>query len=327
MIITRTPLRISFVGGGTDLPAFYSLEPGAVLSTTINKYMWVILNPKFDGLIRLSYTTTENVAQISEIRHEIIRNALKMLDFDLSDGLEIATISDVPARGTGLGSSSALAVGLVNALMTMQKKKFTREELAALACRLEIILCDKPIGKQDQYASAFGGMNMFRFYPDGEVEVLPVPHAKRTLGRLINNLLLLYLGQRMQVADDILEKQGDMDRQKLQILRRMADLAEKMYADLYRDSIHNFGDYLHENWMLKKQLVSSISNPEIDEIYEKTRREGAKGGKLLGAGGGGFLLFHAHPELHNQIVKHTGLRKVEFDFDFEGSKLILPMEK
>lgn len=326
MIVTRTPLRISFIGGGTDLPSFYQLDIGAVVSATIDKYMVVVANQKFDGKLRLSYTQTENVDDPDDLEHDIVRNAIKLLHVDLSNGLEIATLSDVPARGTGLGSSSALAVGLILALSSHFKTRkgdmaglSQKEWLAQKACELEINLCKKPIGKQDQYAAAFGGINLFRFYPDGQVEVMPAANQVRLRERFRTRLLLFSLGS-SRGSDEILKRQRELSKDRFQLYRKMAALAEEFYGYLSEDDrMDDFGELLDENWSYKRELAPGITTPEIDELYAKAKILGASGGKVLGAGGGGFLLLAAPEDRHREIISKIGLRNVEFNFVRQGA--------
>jgi len=323
MIISRTPLRISFAGGGSDLPAFYRQEMGAVVSTAINKYIFITVNPKFDKQIRASYSRTEMVDSVEELRHELIREALKQVG--IAGAIEITSISDIPSQGTGLGSSSTYTVGLLNALYAYQGRLAGAERLAREACHIEIERCGKPIGKQDQYIAAYGGLQLIRFNPDGSVFVDPVICAPETKRRLQEHLLLLYTGL-VRSADEILSEQSrntQNDREKQAGLRRMVGLAEQMQEALSRNDLAGFGELLHAGWMEKRKLASGISKPCIDEWYERARAHGAIGGKILGAGGGGFLLLYAPPEQHKKISDALPeLRPIDFHFSPQGSKLI-----
>lgn len=327
MILARAPLRISFFGGGTDLPSFYQIEPGAVLSAAINKYVWVAANDKFDKRVRVSYSCTENVPVITKIQNEIIRQTLEISKMDFENGLEIATIADVPSKGTGLGSSSALAVALTHAIISREETQngnATKHFLARRACEIEICRCHKPIGKQDQYAAAFGGMNLIRFYPNEEVEVIPLLNS-RPCERLLKHLVLMYVGERKIDGDTILSDWAEIPGDKMSSYRRLADLAEAAYADLEGDRLSSFGDYLAEAWEIKRSLSHKISNPHIDAIYTKAQKLGAKSGKLLGAGSGGFFLFYVPPENRARLIvglMELGLKHLEFGFDFEGSKVV-----
>jgi len=323
MIITRTPLRISFAGGGTDLSAFYHRERGAVLSTSINKYIYITVNRKFDKKVRASYSVTEIVERASDLKHELIREALKVVGVE--GGIEITSISDVPSRGTGLGSSSSYTVGLLNALYAFTGKLTNAEKLAAEACRIEIEICGKPIGKQDQYIAAYGGMQFIQFNPDGTVYVDPVSCELGLRERLQRNLLMLYTGV-TRSANDVLSEQSRNTEQNgstMEDLLRMRNLADQLKDCLCSGKLDGFGETLHAGWMLKKGLAPGISSPEIDAWYEIARCNGAVGGKLLGAGGGGFLLLYAHPESHAEICRALPkLRPMTFCFEPQGSKII-----
>jgi D-glycero-alpha-D-manno-heptose-7-phosphate kinase len=323
MIISRTPLRISFVGGGSDLPAFYQQEAGAVVSTAINKYIYITVNPKFDGQIRASYSRTEIVSHANELKHELIREALKVVRID--GGIEITSISDIPSRGTGLGSSSTYTVGLLNALYAYRNYFAGSERLAREACMIEIERCGKPIGKQDQYIAAYGGLKFIRFNSDENVFVDPIVCAPETRERLQEGLLMLYTGL-VRSADDILCEQShntQTDEEKRASLRRMVDLAEQMREALLCNDLGGFGEVLHAGWTEKRKLASGITKPCIDGWYERARAHGAIGGKILGAGGGGFLLLYASPERHPEICEALPeLRPIDFCFSQQGSKLI-----
>jgi D-glycero-alpha-D-manno-heptose-7-phosphate kinase len=327
VIISRTPLRISFVGGGTDLPAFYERAQGAVVSTAINKYIYITVNPKFDRKIRASYSRTEIVESVDELKHELIQEALKKTGID--GAIEITSISDIPSQGTGLGSSSTYTVGLLNALYAYQGHLAGAERLAREACEIEIERCGKPIGKQDQYIVAYGGLKYIRFNPDGSVFVDPIicaPEARRQLQR---RLLMLYTGLTRR-ADDILSEQSRNsvdDEEKRASLRGMVDLAGQMWDALNCSELDGLGELLHANWMEKRRLASGISNPTIDHWYETARAHGAIGGKILGAGGGGFLLLYAPVERHEDICRALPeLRPISFHFEPQGSKHIFVEE-
>lgn len=323
MIISRTPLRISFAGGGSDLPAFYRRQAGAVVSTAINKYIYITVNSKFDDQIRASYSRTEMVDGVDELQHELIREALKMVRIDR--GIEITSISDIPSSGTGLGSSSTYTVGLLNALYAHRNYSAGAERLAREACLIEIERCGKPIGKQDQYIAAYGGLQFIRFNPDASVFIDPIVCEPETRERLQEGLLMLYTGL-VRSADDILREQShntQTDEEKQAGLRRMVGLAEQMREALLRNDLGGFGEVMHAGWMEKRKLASGITKPIIDEWYERARAHGAIGGKILGAGGGGFLLLYAPPERHPEICEALPeLRPIDFRFSPQGSKLI-----
>lgn len=323
MIITRTPLRISFIGGGSDLPAFYEQEQGAVISTGIDKYIYITVNPKFDHKIRASYSVTEIVDSVGELRHELIREALRLLEIE--QGIEITSISDIPSEGTGLGSSSSYTVGILNALYAYRGAMAGAERLARESCYIEMDRCAKSIGKQDQYIAAYGGLQYIRFNPDGSVFVDPVICSAATRQQLQDGLLLLYTGLTRRAGDILTEQSQNTqnDEAKRASLRRMVGLAGQLHEALSRDNLDAFGEILHCGWLEKRKLASGISNGLIDEWYERARCAGAIGGKLLGAGGGGFLLVYAHPERHSDICRSLPeLRPVPFHFSPQGSKVI-----
>ncbi len=323
MIISRTPLRISFAGGGSDLPAFYHKETGAVLSTSINKYIYITVNKKFDHKIRASYSITEIVDQVDELRHELIREALRLVD--QPNGIEITSISDIPSQGTGLGSSSTYTVGLLNALYAHTGRHAGAEQLAQEACFIEIERCRKSIGKQDQYIAAYGGLQYIQFNSDESVFIDPVICQLDTKIELQHRLLLLYTGL-TRSANGILEEQSkntETSEEKRATLRRMTRLAQELRQALQLNDLNGFGEILHQGWIEKKKLASGISNSKIDAWYETARQNGAIGGKLLGAGGGGFLLLYAPPECHDKIIQALpALRPVNFNLEPQGSKII-----
>ncbi len=323
MIISRTPLRISFCGGGSDLPSYYRQEFGAVVSSAINQYIYIAVNPKFDQKIRASYSKTEIVDSVDELNHELIREALRLLQ--IKGGIEITSISDIPSNGSGLGSSSSYTVGLLNALYSYKGIFAGSERLANEACLIEIDQCDKPIGKQDQYIAAYGGLQFIRFNHDESVHVDPIICRQETRRALADSLLLLYTGIGHN-SNDILKEQNHNLANKpgtRPLLRSMVELAEQTRKALQANDLQSFGEVLHVSWEYKRQLASGISNPQINEWYERARKAGALGGKLLGAGGGGFLLVFAPPERHAAIRGALPeLRAIPFRFEQQGSKII-----
>jgi D-glycero-alpha-D-manno-heptose-7-phosphate kinase len=323
MIISRTPLRMSFVGGGSDLPAFYRRFGGAVVSTAIRKYVYVTVNPKFDHRIRISYSKTEEVDTVSRIKHPLVRESMKLLD--IPGGLEITSIADIPSRGTGLGSSSSFTVGLLHALHASAGRYASAEQLAREACHIEIERCGEPIGRQDQYAAAYGGLNFIQFHPDDSVSVDPVVCRRETLLRLQEDTLVFYTGLTRRAAGILKDQQKAMasERPKQRAMKRMVALAHELRDQLQKNNLEAFGELLHQNWVLKRGITGDITNRRIDEWYEAGRREGALGGKLLGAGQGGFLMFYAPRARHEAIVRRLrGLRHVPITFEPEGSKII-----
>jgi D-glycero-alpha-D-manno-heptose-7-phosphate kinase len=322
VIISRTPLRISFAGGGSDLPAFYRREPGAVVATAINKYLYITVNKKFDERIRASYSITEMVDRVDDLRHELIRETLRLVG--IAGGIEITSISDIPSRGTGLGSSSAYTVGLLHALHAYTGRHVGAKRLAEEACEVELARCGKPIGKQDQYIAAYGGLQFLRFEEDG-VSAEPVITSAEFRRTLQAHLLLLYTGV-TRSADAILSEQGrglDEDASVRADTAKMRDLAIDLRAALLDRRLDAVGEILHAGWILKRGLAPGITSPDIDAWYDRARDAGALGGKLLGAGGGGFLLLLAPPERHATIAHALpGLRPVPFRFEPEGSRII-----
>ena len=323
MIITRTPLRISFVGGGSDLPAFYEQEQGAVVSTAIDKYIYITTNPKFDHKIRASYSITEIVDSVDELQHELIRESMKLLG--ITSSVEITSISDIPSQGTGLGSSGSYTVGLLNALYAANGHMAGAERLASEACHVEMDLCHHPSGKQDQYIAAYGGLQFIRFNPDGTVFVDPVICAPETKQALQSGLLMPYTGMTRKTRN-LLAEQAKLTREKPDkqaSLRKMVGLAHQLLEALERNDLGGFGEILHAGWQEKRKPTAHISNTQNDGWDQRARMAGAIGGKILGAGGGGFLLLYAPPEKHSDILRALPeLRSVPFHFSPQGSKVI-----
>jgi D-glycero-alpha-D-manno-heptose-7-phosphate kinase len=324
MIIAQTPLRMSFVGGGSDLPAFYRRHGGAVVSTAIDKYVYITVNRKFDNWIRVSYSKTEEVETVDQIEHRIVRSTLRKLAIE--GGVEITSVADIPSRGTGLGSSSSFTVGLLHALHAYRNHYVSARELAEESCYVEIDLCGESIGKQDQYAAAYGGLNMIEFHPDDTVTVESIICSQETRQGLSDSIIGFYTGITRD-ASAILAQQSQRvedDDAATQSLVRMVQLAHTFKHELQANNLPAIGEILHENWMLKRQILSQISTPAIDDWYNSARRAGAIGGKLLGAGGGGFLIFLAPPDRHDAIAAALpNLRRVSFKPDARGSRIIL----
>ena len=319
MIITRTPFRVSFAGGGSDLKEFYSKNGyGAVVSAAINRYMYIAIHPYFHDKIRLKYSKTEDVESIDDIKHPIIRECLRKVRIER--GIEIASFADVPA-GTGLGSSSSFTVGLLNALYAYKGKIVSKERLAAEACEIEIEILKEPIGKQDQYAAACGNINYIRFNKDETVDVSPILLTEPAKKKLEDSLCLYYTGGKRRAGDILNEQKKNLsDKDKFQNLEKMVELAEELRGVLQEENINAVGDILHKGWIYKKELASGISNEEIDNLYDKAMKCGAAGGKLLGAGGTGFLLIYS--EDHKALGKHFGCKALPFSIDREGAKVI-----
>lgn len=322
MIITRAPFRVSFCGGGSDLPGFYEKYGGCVLSTTIRKYMYLTIHNFFEkDRIVLKYSKTENVCDYSEIEHKIFKQCLS--DFHLK-GIEISSMADIPA-GTGLGSSSTFTVALLHLLYTYTGQYVSKYKLAKEACAVEIEKLGEPIGKQDQFAAAFGGLKFYEFMPNGFVNVEPVIMSADSYKKLENNLMMFYLGG-MHSASAILEEQlhniSSVDKANVQ--KKMCDIARNLKRKLQNNKIDETGELLNENWILKRSLASGISNPIIDETYERAIKAGATGGKLLGAGGAGFMLFYV-PENKQADVRTalSHLREMDFEMDNSGASIVM----
>ncbi len=321
MIGTRTPFRISFAGGGSDLRSFYSRQPGCVLSTSINKYMYILIHPYFDRKIQVKYSRVELVDHAGEIQHPIVRIALGRFG---TEGVDINSIADIPA-GTGLGSSCSFTVGLLNALYAYSGKFASKEVLARDACDIEIENLGEPIGKQDIYAAAYGGLNLITFYPDEMVQVEPVIMPRGQRANLMKNLRMFYLGSTRSAASILGQQQSNVqsDQQKFAAVAQMADLARQLREALVKGAIDDMGPILDENWHLKKSLSDQISNARIDAYYAKAKEHGASGGKLLGAGGSGFLLLYCTPENQDRLRRGLAeLRELEFTFDSFGTQVI-----
>ena len=321
MIITRAPFRVSFCGGGSDLPSFYEKYGGCVLGTTIRKYMYItIQNYFFKDRIMLKYSQTEEVTSYEEIEHRICKQCLK--DFNLM-GVEITSIADIPA-GTGLGTSSSFTVALLQLLHTYKGEYISKYDLANEACDVEINRLGNPIGKQDQFAAAFGGLNYYEFMPNGSVNVEPIIMSGDSYNRLENNILMFYLGGTHSASAILKEQSSNVKAvDKAQIQQKMCDITKVLKRELQSNNVDAMGELLHENWMLKKTLASGITNPIIDETYELAMKAGATGGKLLGAGGAGFMIFYVPEDKQDAVRKSLShLREMEFQMDNSGSSII-----
>lgn len=321
MIVSKTPFRISFFGGGSDLPSYYMQEEGCVISTSIDKYLYITTSKKFDQSIRLSYSVTENVSETKNLQHDIVRNILEV--FKVKTGIEITSVSDLPSNGTGMGSSSAFAVGLINALFKYTDgAKPNPEALALMACAVEIDMCEKTIGKQDQFACAYGGFNEFIFKKNSVI-ANPIQISQDVKKELEENMLLLYTNT-SRLANDILKEQSHNTESNLTTmnnLKEMVKLAHIFKDNVINHKLENVGEMLDYSWQLKKNLTSNISNSELDELYEYCKKLGAKGGKILGAGGGGFMLIYADPKSQEKIKKELRRYKpFNVKIATEGSK-------
>ncbi len=320
MIIVQTPLRVSFFGGGTDFPSFYCKEGGCVLTSTIDKYIFVTVKKRFDHLLRVGYTRTEMAERVDEIQHELIREALRTTGF--SDGIEITTMGDIPSAGTGLGSSSTVTVGALHALYTLMGEIVPAERLAREACDIEIGKLGKPIGIQDQYIVAYGGFRFLEFLPDGRVISQRIHLDTHQMRRLNESLLLFYTGVTRN-ADTILVEQKANIKDRQSILREIKRLAYQARDEVLAGDVDAIGKYLNEGWHLKKQLASQITNSGIDSMYNAAIQAGAIGGKITGAGGGGFLMLYCPIEKQDAVRSALNhLQELPFQLEHDGSKVI-----
>ena len=322
MIISRTPLRLSFIGGGSDLAVYYQRSPGSVVSTALNMYVYITVNKKFDDLIRVSYSKTEMVSSVDEIEHNIIREALKIVGIE--KGVDIVYMGDIPlgSAGVGLGSSSSLAVGVLNALYAYKGKHVSAEHLAQKACEIEINALQQPIGKQDQYAAAYGGFNFMQFNKDESVFVDPVICDRETRQKLNRKLLLFYTGIMRDSSKILNEQRASIDDNRI-ILDAMVELSKVMRDAIINRELESIGHFLHESWEYKKKLATKITNGPINDYYDRARKAGAIGGKILGAGGGGFLLFYCDEARQDNVREALiELKEVPFLFEPQGSKII-----
>lgn len=327
MIITRTPLRISLVGGGTDLPAFYNYHPGAVISMAIDKYIYIMLNPKFDGRIRVSYSKTENVDNWIDVKHDIVREVGKL--FGLG-GMEVVSVSDIPGEGSGLGSSSVFTVGLIRAVWEHIKFKGTPGGLAKCAFMVESGKCGYPVGKQDHYAAAYGGMSHIRFSKD-RVTVNPFSFLDEEWAAVHMRMMLFWTGVARSSSTILTEQQEAIQKDNKTFERGllMAELTDELAAAFqtnFTNALDKLGRCVKVNWSLKKTLGEGISEPWIDDLVEKAVQAGADGAKICGAGGGGFFLVIAEPDKHDKIEAALNLRRVPFRIKAKGSAVIITEE-
>ncbi|MDE1823204.1 MAG: kinase [Candidatus Micrarchaeota archaeon] len=322
-VVSKTPLRITFTGGGTDLPQYYRKHgPGAIVSAAINKYIFVTVSKHFHrDELRISYSKTENaIKNVEDIEHPTVREALKMLD--IKSGIQITSITEIPSQGTGVGSSSTFLVGLLNALHGWLGETISPKQLAEEAVHIEREVLKEPGGKQDQYIAAYGGIKLMEFNSDDTVSIKPALLDSKQKLELNRHLLLLYTGNQ-RVSTSIHVKQEKEVESHLQEYDKMRNLAYQTYDSLSSGRWNDIGRLLDENWSLKKNLASGISTNEIDRWYETAKRAGAVGGKVIGAGGGGFMLFFADPDKHDKIRKALpGLQEEPFRFEMEGSKIV-----
>jgi D-glycero-alpha-D-manno-heptose-7-phosphate kinase len=325
MIIIQTPLRVSLFGGGTDFPSYYLEHGGCVLSSAIDKYIFVTIKKRFDDKLRIGYTRTEMIDSVDEINHELIREALRITG--IKQGIEISTMGDIPDQGSGLGSSSTVTVGALHAMYAYQKELVLTERLAQEACRIEREILGKPIGIQDQYIAAYGGLRFMEFTTNGDVVSHRLNLSERMMRRLSNNLLLFFTGVTRK-ADTILEEQKTNIKNKLTILSEMKQIAHIACDEIQKGNIDEIGNLLHKSWLLKKQLASQISNSALDDMYDTARKAGAIGGKISGAGGGGFLLLYV-PQGQQEPVRDAlkDFQEYPFKLGQDGSKVIFDYQR
>ena len=331
MIISRSPVRITLGGGGTDLPSYYSKYGGELIAAAIDKYTLVTAHTRFDDDIKLNYSRTEQVQNVDEIKHNIFREGLRLLN--IKKGIELTSLSDMPSS-SGLGTSGSFTIALLNVLHTYKKEFVSQKHLAEEACKIEIEILKEPIGKQDQYIAAFGGITSFQFSKDGTVIIKPLKMSDEAQDELQHNILLFYTGI-SRSASKILREQDDKSKkdedQTIDTLHEIKRIGLETKKALEQGDIDKLGEFLDEHWNIKKQLSKSISNPFIDECYTLAKEKGALGGKIMGAGGGGFFMFY-----HNgsntektafiKTMRTKNLKKMRFNFDTEGSKIILNMK-
>lgn len=331
MIISRSPVRITLGGGGTDLASYYSKYGGALIAAAIDKYTLVTAHTRFDDDIKLNYSRTEQVKNVNDIKHNIFRESLKSLK--IKKGVELTSLSDMPSS-SGLGTSGSFTIAVLNALHTYKKEFVSQKKLAEEACKIEIDILKEPIGKQDQYIAAFGGITFFEFAKDGKVKVRPVKMSDEAQDELHNNIILFYTGI-TRSASKILREQDNKSKKDegktIETLHEIKKIGLETKKAFERDDIDKLGEYLEVHWNIKKQLSTGVTNKFIDDCYSLAKNNGALGGKIMGAGGGGFFMFY-HNGNNNQKTKfiktmaRMGLTKMRFNFDFEGSKIILNMK-
>jgi D-glycero-alpha-D-manno-heptose-7-phosphate kinase len=332
MIISRSPVRITLGGGGTDLPSYYEKYGGALIAATIDKYTFVTAHPRFENDIRLKYADLEHVEKIDEIKHNLFREALKLTK--IKPGIELTSLADLPGR-SGMGSSGSFTVSLLNVLHAYKKEYVSRKQLAKEACKIEIEILNEPVGKQDQYIAAFGGITQFIFEKDGTVKINPLKLKDEYIDELENNLMIYYTGI-TRFASKILKSQNEKSKKNnkktLDALHEIKDIGLKTKKALEKGDIDKLGEYLDVHWQTKKSLSKNVSNKFIDECYNLAKKNGALGGKIMGAGGGGFYMFYHNgtnkekAEFSKEMNK-KGLKKMRYNFDFEGTKIIFNMKR
>jgi D-glycero-alpha-D-manno-heptose-7-phosphate kinase len=325
LIITQTPLRVSLAGGGTDFPDFFEKHGGAVVSTAIDKFAYCIVKERFDDKIYVNWTKKEIVESVDQIEHELVREAMRKVGVDKS--IEISFLSDIPAEGSGLGSSSSVTVGVLNALYLHAGATPTVEQLARDACEIEIAVLGKPIGVQDQYIAAYGGLRCFEFGPGSTVQISSLRATRTTLEDLDNMLMLFYTGKTRQ-ASTILSQQKANVSQRIEVLQEMTRQAHQVRQLIEAGNIDGLGDVLHQGWEAKRKLADGVSSSELDEIYERAVEAGALGGKISGAGGGGFFLLCVPSDKRRSVRQAlSNLREMPFRLERGGSRVVLNMQR
>lgn len=321
MIVSKTPLRISFVGGGSDLSSYYEhVDFGRVISATIDKYIYINVHKRYDDLIRASYSKTEIVDNIEDLNHELIRESLKLMH--LQSGIEITSISDLTAYGTGLGSSSAYTAGVLNALARLKNLQYSRYNLANDTCAVEIDRCHHPIGRQDQFACVFGGINEITFTKK-QTDLTPVNIKTDTILNFSNNLMLFDTGIKRKSSQVLKNQKESYKSKNFKLTNKLVQLTKPFKNSLVNNDLDLTGKILDESWKLKRGIVAGITSNNIDDMYDSAKSAGAIGGKLCGAGGGGFLLFYVKDE-HKESVRRklSGLKELSFNLEHEGSKIL-----
>ena len=331
MIISRSPVRISMGGGGTDLPSYYSKYGGALIAGAIDKYTLVTAHTRFDDKIKLNYSNSEIVDDIKDIKHNIFREGLKLLN--IKKGIELTSLSDIPSS-SGLGTSGSFTIALLNAIHNYKKDFVSQTQLAEEACKIEMDILKEPVGKQDQYIAAIGGISWFEFSKDGKVHFQPIKMTDDAKDELHNNIILLYTGI-SRSASKILKEQDEKSKKDesrtIETLHEIKRIGVETKKAFENGDIDKFGEFLDEHWNIKKRLSDNISNPYIDECYKHARKNGALGGKIMGAGGGGFFMFYHNGNNNEKTLfvremAKKDLIRIRFNFDFEGSKIILNMK-
>lgn len=330
MIISRAPVRFSLGGGGTDIPAYYAQHGGFVVSAAIDKYVYVTANKRFYPDIRLAYSKVEIVKSVDDIEHRIFREALRMTE--ITGAIELTSVADVPAN-SGLGSSSTFTVALLNALHTYRRAFVSSAQLAAEACELEIERLGQPVGKQDQYIAAFGNVTALTIERDGSVHVEPVPARDAVLDELQNNLLIMYTGIERPASVVLSEQVARVKSSStttLDGMHRIKELGHEVYRLLVDGDVDRYGELLHEHWTRKRTLAPSMTDATIDEHYEAARKAGAIGGKIMGAGGGGFFMLYVRPGDRRRVLEALelrGLRQLRFRFDLDGARIVANLHR